>query len=410
MSSLIPPVSADRRLWYNTERNTAALIQSVVKSRSADKLSGDQIWSLITLTWITMGKKDVSPTHWRHLKVPALESLFSRKATADSTLSATIDSMKLPHAVAQSAKEETGMVNFRGTWRNSSRKWCQQNRDDLRSILRTAAALPANDQARINLAARIDRLLPVQSPNEKAGVAAGVLLTPLIACLDPKNRFPILNGREAVNSLLRKLRLDHSNLADRAKGLIGIISRKDAFMLDVMTEEVIKRVPLLKRLSKKTTPKKVRESPLRNYDEEERRAVLASKTAIYRMRHNTMTTALNRSFSRFSPTTETSPAGRCDAIIKDYDGSRDLLIEAKPDADKGSIRIAIGQLFDYARYRARQPATDLVVLTIPSPAPDYIDLLNDLGITTMWFGDEGCAQIAGGQGKAWDAIAEAIKT
>jgi hypothetical protein len=89
-----------------------------------------------------------------------------------------------------------------------------------------------------------------------------------------------------------------------------------------------------------------------------------------------------------------------DAIIKDYDGSRDLLIEAKPDADKGSIRIAIGQLFDYARHRSRQPATDLVVLTIPSPAPDYIDLLNDLGITAIWIGDESCERIAGGQGKA----------
>ena len=84
------------------------------------------------------------------------------------------------------------------------------------------------------------------------------------------------------------------------------------------------------------------------------------------------------------------------------------MIEAKPDADKGSIRIAIGQLFDYVRHRTRQPATDLVVLTIPSPAHDYIDLLNDLGITAIWFGDENCKKIAGGQGKAWVAVAESI--
>ena len=410
MSSLIPPVSKDRQHWYNTEKNTAALIQSVVKSRSADTLSGDQIWSLMTLTWITMGKKHVSPTHWERLKVPALETLFSKNATGNSDLVATIDSMNLPDAVAQAAKRETGMVNFRGTWRNSSRKWCKQNRDDLRSIIRAAIKLPANDQARINLAARIDRLLPVESPNGKVEVAAGVLLTPLIACLDPKNRFPILNGRAAVNSLLRKLGLVHSDLADRAKGLIGIIAQKDAFMLDVMSEKVIKSVPQRKRLSRKITQQKLHESPLRNYDEEERRAVLASKTATYRNRHNKMTTALNRIFSQFNPTTETSPAGRCDAVIKDYDGaSRDLLIEAKPDGDKGSIRIAIGQLFDYARHRTRQPATDLVVLTIPSPAPDYKDLLNDLGMTAIWFGDESCEQITGGQGKAWTAIANSIK-
>jgi hypothetical protein len=409
MSSLIPPVSADKRHWYNTEKNTAALIQSIVKSRSADTLSGDDIWSLIRLTWISMGTKDVSPTHWKRLKLPALENLFKKKATADSNLSATIDSMNLPSPVAQLAKQDTGMVNFRPTWRNSSRKWCQQHRDDLRNIISAASKLPANDQARINLAARIDSLPPVDSPNHKAKVAVGVLLTPLIACLDPKSRFPILNGREAVNSLLRKLHLEHSDLADRAKGLIGIIGQKDAFMLDVMSEDVINRVPLLKRLSKKTTPQQIHESPLRNYDQEERSAVLASKTPTYRMRHNRMTTALNRLFASFNPTTETSPAGRCDAIIKDYDGRRDLLIEAKPDADKGSIRIAIGQLFDYARHRTRQPATDLVVLTIPRPAPDYIDLLNDLGITAIWFGDESCEKIAGGQGKAWAAIANSIK-
>ena len=33
--------------------------------------------------------------------------------------------------------------------------------------------------------------------------------------------------------------------------------------------------------------------------------------------------------------------------------SRDLLIEAKPDPDKGSMRIAIGQLFDHKRHRTR---------------------------------------------------------
>ena len=82
MSSLIPPVSAGKRHWYNTEKNTAALIQSIVKSRSAGTLSGDDIWSLIRLTWISMGAKDVSPTHWKRLKIPALENLFKKTATA----------------------------------------------------------------------------------------------------------------------------------------------------------------------------------------------------------------------------------------------------------------------------------------------------------------------------------------
>lgn len=58
--ALIPPISAQRQHWYNTEKNTAALIQSVMKFRTPDKLFSDEIWSLIALTWITVGKKGVS--------------------------------------------------------------------------------------------------------------------------------------------------------------------------------------------------------------------------------------------------------------------------------------------------------------------------------------------------------------
>jgi hypothetical protein len=181
-------------------------------------------------------------------------------------------------------------------------------------------------------------------------------------------------------------------------------------MLDVFGDEIITRVSILKRRNAKMHQGTIHESRLRNYDEEERKAVLTSRTVTYRNRHNTMTAALDRIFSRFHPTTETSPAGRCDGIVKDYNGmARDLLIEAKPDPDKGSMRIAIGQLFDYNRYRARQAATDLAVLTITRPASDYIALLVDLGITALWFGNEGCKQISGGEGKAWSAVAKDIR-
>src|SRR5436853_223403 len=321
MSSLIPPLTATKKDWYRTEKNTSALIRSIVASRSTRSLSGDQIWSLITLTWITVSRKGVSPNHWKKLKVPALAVLFDKGIlSVRDGLSTAIDSMKLPQPVAQAARVETGMVNFRGTWRNSSQEWCRKNRDELRKIIAAAANLPANDQARFDLAARIDKLPPVKSPHDKAEVAAAVLLTPLIACLDPRCRFPILNGRAAVNSLLRKLQLAHSDLRHRAEGLIGIIGQKDAFMLDVLSDEIIKRVPILKRRNARVQQGRVHESPLRNYDEEERKAVLASRTVTYRQRHNTMTAALGRIFSRFNPTTETTPAGRCDAILKNYDG------------------------------------------------------------------------------------------
>ena len=412
MSSLIPAVPKHKRAWYRKEKNTSALIRSVAASQFSRNLSGDQLWSLIRLTWITSSPRRVPTNHWKKLKVPALASLFSRNVPhIGDDLSASIDSLKLPKAVAQAAKLETGILNARGTWRNSSRKWCEEHHSDLMEIIRTATKFPANDQARYDLAERIDALPDVKSPKKKASLPAGVLLTPLIACLDPKNRFPIVNGRKAVVSLLGKLHLAHRDLRQQVEGLIGIVGQKDAFMLDVLSDEIIKRIPSLKQRVAKTDQSKVHESPLKNYDEDERKAVLASKTVTYRNRHNTMTAALDRIFKRLQPITETTPAGRCDCVLTNYDGSsRDLLIEAKPDPDKGSLRIAIGQLFDYNRYRARQAATDLAVVTIAKPASNYLALLIDLGITALWFGGETCKKISGGEGKAWEAVAAAIST
>jgi hypothetical protein len=410
MNPLIPPLTKAKADWYRTEHNTASLIRTVAKRCLRRGLSGDQIWNLITLTWVSRNRRGVTANHWKKLKVPALESLFDKKIPLiDDDLSKTIDSGKLPPDVAQAAKRKTGMVNARGTWRKSSRGWCTHNETELTRIIRDAANLPANNQSRFDLAARIDRLPPVNSPNDKAKLPAARLLTPLIACLDPRCRFPILNGRRAVTSLLQKRQLAHADLAQQVKGLIAIIGQKDAFMLDVMTDIMIKRLPTPRRKAAKTRQDPIHETPLRNYDEEERRAVLASKTVKYRNRHNTMTHALDRIFRRFHPTIETSPAGRCDGIVKDYDGTcRDLLIEAKPDPDKGSLRIAIGQLFDYKRHRRHQDATDLAILTISRPSSDYVALLTDLGITALWFGHESCKRISGGEGQAWSAVARAF--
>lgn len=411
MSSLIPPVSKARRDWYSAEKNTAALIQSVVKYRSVETLSGNQIWSLIQLTWITMGARGISSDHWKRLKIPALATLFERKVSVNSTLAKTVDSMHLPTTVARAAREQTGMVNFRGTWRNASRKWCSQHRNALRRIIRAAAKFPGNDRYRYDLAIDIAALPSVKSPNNKASAGADVLLTPLIACLDPKNRFPVLNGRKSVRSILRKLKLRHRDFRDRVEGVIGIIGRNDAFMFDVMSDAVLRRVSHLEIHPPKARKPVVHVSNLRDYDQEERSAVLASRTVTYKKLHNRMTASLNRIFKEFRPIVEKSPAGRSDTVVEGYDGKgRDLLVEAKPIADRGSIRIAVGQLFDYARYRERHAATDLLLLTIPRPAANYVELLNDLGITAVWFGKENCKHIAGGKGKAWPTISNWLST
>lgn len=143
---------------------------------------------------------------------------------------------------------------------------------------------------------------------------------------------------------------------------------------------------------------------LREYDDAERCSVSRSSELTYRRLHNRMTNALRRAFAPLSPAQGKKRYIEFDVLLPNYDGAgRDLLIEAKPDPDRGSIRIAIGQLFDYRRSLKRAASTDLAILTIGPPERSYLELLLDLGITALWFEEEKCESMRG-NGKAWAAV------
>jgi hypothetical protein len=149
--------------------------------------------------------------------------------------------------------------------------------------------------------------------------------------------------------------------------------------------------------------------PLPSLDDAERKAVQESQTITYRKRHNTMTNRLTSLFSNLKLNQGTSANARYDVLVKDYDGSgRDLLIEVKPDPDRGSIRIGIGQLFDYRRFLLQQAGTDLAILTISRPSDDYVRLLQDLQITPLWFVDDRCTTL-NGEGKVWKSLQISMK-
>jgi hypothetical protein len=141
---------------------------------------------------------------------------------------------------------------------------------------------------------------------------------------------------------------------------------------------------------------------LREYDESERLAVQQSGTLTYRHLHNKMTNAFGQMFGALNPEQGQGSNNRYDVLIRGYGGAgRDLLVEAKPDPNKGSLRIAIGQLYDYRRFLRNRAATDLAVLTIGKPDKSYIDLLvADRDITVLWFEDETCKRL-NGEGSAW---------
>ena len=152
-----------------------------------------------------------------------------------------------------------------------------------------------------------------------------------------------------------------------------------------------------KLASKPSLPRKTSDlfSDLKDFDESERTAVMESRTIRYRNRHNRMTKALKLHLPNATLVQGDDPECRFDVLVVNYDrNGRDLLIEAKPDHDKGSIRLAVGQLLDYRRSLPNRLATDLAVLTITRPAEDYSAFLDDLQISQIWFEGEACSSLS----------------
>jgi hypothetical protein len=398
--------------WYEVEQNTCALLKAVVAHRPPAKLSGDDIWNLIRLTWINAFQNEPVDNHWMYLKVPALAALFSADEPALDSIESAIGAMSLPLAVAQAAVAPTGMTNFYTAYRYSCRPWCQKNQGALREIIQRAMELGSNDQERLDLAIAIEALGRIPSPNKKRKMEAVAAVTPVVAGLDRSCRFPIINGQASVQSLLHRLQLEYSGLESQVKGFINLIGQfgiSDALMIDVLANK------LTAHSWKLAVPGEQHDSvhddegsELQDFDEAERAATITSGTIQYRSRHNKITNQIRKLLPSFVLKRGKTPECMYDVLVKNYDGKgRDLLVEAKPDPDCGAVRIAIGQLLDYRRHLPHRAGTDLGFLTITKPKQTYIDLLLDLQISAVWFTDESCESL-NGTGKAWTPLKQAI--
>lgn len=403
--------------WYQTEKNTAALLQAVVSAKNVDLISGDDIWHLLRLTWFTKRK---TGDHWRSLKVPALCHLFPPKkkiATSKTTLQDKLDTLPLPKNVAVTAATNTGNIGFWRAYWSSSKVWCKNHAPELREIIEQAIHL-SNDKERFALAEKIDRLPKIPTPNGINHKNPGDLLTPLVAFLDPHCRFPIVNQKKGVQALLREYQLHGRNLKEQVRGLMGLIGPRygisNAFMLDVCAAEIKANAIKL------NTPLKLNDptgsgilvpgshSDLPDFDVSEREYFREAGTIRYRNRHNKMTEALKKILQGFTLRQGTNPSCRWDVLVERYDTTgRNLLLELKPDAEKAAIRIAIGQLLDYRRFVVRPVATDIAILTIGPPEKAYRQLLSELEISVIWFTNEDCRTL-NGEGSYWEALQESL--
>jgi hypothetical protein len=405
-----------RARWYVTEKNTAALVNAVLSIREAITLNGDDLWNLVRLCWTTQRpnrpKNAPELTHWKIYKAPALGNLvFKKQIKIYSDLNSTIDAVRFPKKVAMAARQRTGYVGFRNVWRNSSLKWCRNHAPVLRRMIAAMLELTReDDKQRLAIAAELDQLPYISSPRGKPTKHPAGFLTALLACLDPQGRFPMINGKEQVQDLLKCLSVGNADLTLQVKGMMNLIGHfglSDSFMVDVLADEIAKLGSKLGKLRGEAI-KDDEGSSLPYYDEAEREAVIKSESRTYRVRHDKMTNRLKQLFKWLELKRGKAANCRYDVLFKNYDADgRDLLVEVKPDPDKGSLRIAIGQLFDYRRFLPRQAATDLAVLTISQPPTKYIDLLTELQIAAIWFITDSLKKLDG-KGQAWESLSKVL--
>ena len=223
-------------------------------------------------------------------------------------------------------------------------------------------------------------------------------------------RFPIINGRNVVKALLKKLGIPSGDLAQQVESLIGLIGQfgiEDAFIIDTLAKQIAEHIPKVLP-TERTEPGDAEGTEVPYLDDDERLATTKSKTIIFRNLHRTMIKALRKLFRSYHFDQGKSSFCRYDYRVKNYDSKgRDLLIEAKPDPSRGNIRIALGQLLDYRRHLANRLATDMAVLTITQPPQEYINLLAELQILALWFADEKCLCLEGA-GNGWAVVEKAV--
>jgi hypothetical protein len=139
-------------------------------------------------------------------------------------------------------------------------------------------------------------------------------------------------------------------------------------ILDRVAQQGVEHVPVEQQWTEKVFVAPSR--PEYEAERREQRLVLAFEEQLVRQGHS-----VDR--LKIVPPGEAKPLF-CDLI----DNTTNTLYEAKGSVERGSIRMAIGQLLDYARFV--EPRPRLAALLPSKPRADLLELLASAGVEVVW--------------------------
>ncbi len=376
-------------LWLERERRTARLIRAIYDTYrpKGAAATADFHYALCKLTWITTGHGRATDDSTRAVAGPAFSLILGVNLTAGSTdeLVEQLRDRGVAEAIITLASQPIGITNYYAAFRNRAQAWVAKNAQQVWEIVQ-AVATADSDRVVSRAYAALDAL-PVVPRSHGGGGHPANLLTPLLACLDPRRRAPIINGYKT--GLLRMLNLSLATTAEQHDGLVGLIGQagiSDAFALDVA--DAVEAQKAMRAAPPRRSPPNGLGKPLASRADADVEVLRAAATTTMRRRHHAMTNALLAIGKRAALTIEEGDDKAClfDALIREYQGAdRHLLVELKTDDSMPTCRLAVGQLLDYRRHRPDRAAVDLAVLFPAAPSQIARDFLGYVGVRVLWF-------------------------
>jgi len=380
--------------WAARQRRTNQLIRIIANHLfEGPPVTAIQIYGLCKLTWITANHSGTDASYIRSTKIPALSDIFSQDYSRNSlqeialALAGAIEAPEAENLILS----DTGFTNFYNAYRNTAREWIVQNLDEISPLFKSAVMLESDDEGS-QLASAIDRLPSIAKANHyDKPMPAQYLLTPVFFALDPRLRFPLINGNSGVANLLRVLDVRNQPLISQYHALIGLYGHggiNDAADLDQAGHDLphfltIHGAPPTRQLLQEQQTEG-NELPLK--DESDIQALFEARTVTGKRIHNTLTNKLKLILHHYTLLEGCANRARYDVMVQNYNqGKNNLMIEVKSSNEIAHIRMAIGQLYSYWHHIYQEKYTPHLAILLPGEPDDEIKaLLSWQQIGLLW--------------------------
>lgn len=385
--------------WAERQRHTNRLARKLAGHLFMRRtITARQIYGLSKLAWITNSYEGDAEAYIYSTKIPALGDILEKDLSNPSLdeVASLIASHYDDISLRKLVKGHSGFTNFYNAYRNSVFPWIEDNLSALLPLYKAAYAAK-KEEDRLHIVEAITKLPGIpKANNPDKQMKPEYFLTPAFFMLDPEILFPLINGNEWVQNLLKALDVADSDLPSQYRAMVRLYGEggiRDAADLDRVGMDL----PDFLTTSKKKATKKLLETketaegvelPLK--DEADVEAIKKAGTLTQRRMHNQLTNRLRNALSDFTLLEGKSETCMFDVLVQRYDhDGNDLLVEVKSSSDSPQIRMAVGQLFDYWFILQGNKEPHLAILLPERPADELVNFIQWLNIGLMWFeGDQ----------------------